>query len=148
MREKDKNIPIILLMEDADSSLATRQLDNVSRLSDLLNMSDGILGDMADLRILATTNSRKDDIDKAVIREGRMNEYIQLQPLEETQANQVFLRLVPNQTLQEAGHLFGANTTLAYVYKEARRYGWRPELAPKKRKGYRDLLDYPISPYS
>ena len=53
-------------MEDADATLATRQIDNVGRLSDLLNMSDGILGEMADLRIIATTNAKSTEIDEAV----------------------------------------------------------------------------------
>lgn len=146
MREKDKNIPIILLMEDADSSLATRQLDNVSRLSDLLNMSDGILGDMADLRVIATTNSRKDDIDKAVVRDGRMNEYIQLESLEVSHAHQIFLKLVPGKTLQEVTQLFNQKTTLANLYREARRHGWKPGSSPKKKRRQRDLMNYPISP--
>ncbi len=140
MREKDKNVPIILLMEDADSSLATRQLDNVARLSDLLNMSDGILGDMSDLRIIATTNSQKAEIDKAVMRSGRMNEHLQLKFLEADHSLNIFTRLCGT---KEGYPSFPPKTVLADVYREARNHGWKPMIATKKKR----RLYSGLSPY-
>ena len=134
MQEKDKDVPIVLLMEDADSSLTTRQMDNVSKLSDLLNMSDGILGDMSDLRIIATTNSKKSEIDRAVMRHGRMNEHIELGLLEPIHAYNVFARLVGPDAALDSHHTFATKITLADVYREARRYGWKPAPAIRKRR--------------
>lgn len=144
MREKDKDVPIILIMEDADSALATRQLDNVSRLSDLLNMSDGLLGDMADLRIIATTNSRRDDIDKAVVRDGRMNEYIQLEPLKISHAQDVLNRLLGG-TFKPGSFLDAprGQVPLSQVYSIARKFGWKPPMKEKKnRRNYPIARDY------
>ncbi len=135
LREKDKDVPIVLLMEDADSSLATRQLDNVSRLSDLLNMSDGILGDMSDLRIIATTNARKADIDKAVLRPGRLNEHIQLEPLKFAHAHAIFERLLGYKHFEHSYSNLDKDT-LADVYREARKYGWKPPTVPKRKKRF------------
>jgi hypothetical protein len=139
LREKDKDVPIVLLMEDADVALASRKLDTVARLSDLLNMTDGMLGDMADLRIIATTNCSKKDIDEAVYRDGRLNEYIQLGHLTEDHALDIFNRLVPTEKRQKYYPLFpvphfGPKTVLANVYREARKYGWRPAPNPNRSK--------------
>ena len=136
MREKDKDVPIVMIMEDADSSLTTRQMDNVSRLSDLLNMSDGILGDMSDLRIVATTNSKKSEIDRAVMRHGRMNEHIELGLLDQRHAFAIFCRLVESNTFGDI-NMFPGKTTLADVYKEARKYGWKAApIAKRKRRNF------------
>ena len=143
MREKDKEVPIILIMEDADSSLATRQLDNVSRLSDLLNMSDGILGDMADIRIIATTNSRKDDLDSAVLRDGRRNEYIQLKPLTIAHGQDILNRLLGRLESGAILSLKKEKVTLAEVYNKARKLGWKPIQSPRnKRRNYPAPRDY------
>ena len=135
MREKDKNVPIVLLMEDADSSLATRQLDNVSKLSDLLNMSDGILGDMSDLRIIATTNAKKAQIDRAVMRPGRLNEHIELSVLEYPHTLNIFHRLVGQDDMGTETFL-SKKMTLADVYKEARMSGWKPAPIPKRKRRF------------
>ncbi len=144
MREKEKNIPIILLMEDADSSLATRQMDNVGKLSDLLNMSDGILGETADIRIIATTNSKQSEIDKAVIRPGRLSEYIHLDFLTEEHALDIFMRLTETNSMSIPAALVSKKITLADVYKIARSYGWKPPLSSKGKKNKKriSLPDY------
>lgn len=139
MREKSREVPIVLIMEDADSSLATRQMDNVSRLSDLLNMSDGLLGEMSDIRILATTNSKKSDLDSAVLRPGRLNEHITLKLLTPEHARNVFHRLTGK---NETPDFSSKGTTLADVYRLARSHGWKPEPRVKRKKrsfhSYRD----------
>ena len=133
MSKKDKDVPIILIIEDADSSLTTRQLDNVSRLSDLLNMSDGLFGDMADIRIIATTNSPKSDIDKAVLRPGRLNEHMQFEALSTDHATQVFERLIGlANTKKGISKNFPDKLVLAEIYKEAWKHGWKP--SPRVRK--------------
>jgi ATP-dependent 26S proteasome regulatory subunit len=138
MREKNKDVPIVLLMEDADSSLATRQLDNVARLSDLLNMSDGILGDMSDLRIIATTNTKQSDIDKAILRPGRLSEHLQLGFLQAEHVCTILNRLigkeVPQETLKNLFFKDVNKIVLADVYRYARNHGWKPPVKEKKRR--------------
>jgi len=144
LREKDKDVPIVLIMEDADSTITTRQLDNVSKLSDLLNMSDGLLGDMADVRILATTNAKRQEIDAAVLRTGRLNEHLQLGLLEQAHANEIFQRLLGNPHPSGLTAFMGKNS-LAEVYKEARKHGWKPSPSSTKKRTRRcapSLLDY------
>ncbi len=61
-----------LIIEDADSSIAKRSGANLNQLSDLLNISDGLLGEIADIRVLATTNAKLPELDDAIVRPGRL----------------------------------------------------------------------------
>jgi len=131
LREREKDVPIVLIMEDADATVATRQIDNVGKLSDLLNMSDGILGEMADIRIIATTNAKKTEIDEAVLRVGRTNEHIHFKHLEKAHAISVFTRLTGVEDEDHDGHRLirgkqDNHNTIGEIYKIARNYGWKP----------------------
>jgi hypothetical protein len=140
LRERQKEVPVVLIMEDADATISTRQIDNVSRLSDLLNMSDGLLGDMADIRVIATTNAKKNDIDEAVLRAGRVNEHVTFKSLETQHAIEIFTRLTGindqnHNGLREVRNVV-TKTTLADIYNMARKHGWKPE--PNKTRKLRN----------
>jgi hypothetical protein len=85
--------PLILIIEDADSCLAARSSDNVSSISSALNLSDGIIGNLLDLRIVATTNIELDEIDPAIMRPGRLSQRIEVGKLDPKQAEDVYKRL-------------------------------------------------------
>ena len=123
LQYRDEPVPIVLIMEDADANLVTRQIDNVSKLSELLNMSDGLFGDLADIRIIATTNAKKPDIDEAVLRPGRLMHHLTFSPLCSDMTKEIYTRLVEKdiEDLKE-----NTQYTLAEVYKMARQEGWRP----------------------
>lgn len=64
----------ILIIEDAEKVLGTREgSNNVSQsTSNLLNLTDGILGDCLNIQIVATFNTKRDNIDDAFMRKGRL----------------------------------------------------------------------------
>lgn len=68
--------PMVLIVEDADEALLRRDASNVSSVSTLLNIGDGIFGTTLDIRIICTTNAghlkSNDDLDPAIIRPGRL----------------------------------------------------------------------------
>lgn len=138
LRERQKQIPIVLVMEDADATISTRQIDNISRLSDLLNMSDGLLGDMADIRIIATTNAKKNEIDDAALRVGRINEHVQFKQMDYAKAAEIFARLTGLTDGPEEAYnkllRWSPNISLAAVYDLARQHGWKPTPVNKGRK--------------
>jgi len=70
-KENEKQ-SIILIVEDADEAIQKRQNGNVGVLSDILNLTDGLLGELIDVRVIATTNKKTVDIDEAVLRKGRL----------------------------------------------------------------------------
>ena len=65
----------ILIIEDAEKIVLDRDAaDSTSRQSvaNLLNMTDGILSDCLSIQIIATFNTNRDRIDKALLRKGRL----------------------------------------------------------------------------
>jgi ATP-dependent 26S proteasome regulatory subunit len=64
----------ILVIEDAEKVVLDREGDGSSRQSvaNLLNLTDGILSDCLSIQIIATFNTSRDRIDKALLRKGRL----------------------------------------------------------------------------
>lgn len=61
----------ILLIEDAENVLRAREAGGSQAVSNILNISDGILGDVLKLQIVCTFNSKLEEIDSALTRPGR-----------------------------------------------------------------------------
>ena len=62
----------VIIVEDAESLLMPRASDNGDELSNLLNISDGLLGEFLKLHVICTVNCKLAEIDAAVIRPGRL----------------------------------------------------------------------------
>ncbi len=137
-----KTGPTILVLEDADSCLAPRAADNMGSISSILNLGDGIFGSLLDIRIIATTNAKCEDMDEAIMRPGRLSKRIEVGNLSYEEANAVFQRLLNNKSELALptgeGRTIGFESvkkgklyTLADVYKLARDNGWEPKPAAK-----------------
>lgn len=132
--------PIVLVLEDADRCLVTRGTQNINSIQSILNLGDGILGSLLDLRIVATTNAKKLEMEAALLRPGRLSKQLDVGALDLETARGVFRRLLPNAKFTEAlsdRHLAPAfkdafRMTLAQAYAEARKAGWEPE--PRENK--------------
>ena len=112
------NKPLILVLEDADACLVARKSDNISAISSLLNMSDGIFGNLFNLRLLATTNAIVTELDEAIVRPGRLCSHIQVDKLSSTKANETFKRLTKSNNSP-----YCQSASLAEVYKAAKMQG-------------------------
>jgi hypothetical protein len=128
--------PIVLLLEDADKCLVARDKDNINSIQSLLNLGDGILGSLLDLRIVATTNANELHMEEAIMRPGRLSKMLEVGKLDVETARGVFRRLCPKKkklpTVLEDPDF---TMTLAEVYSLARKNGWKPgnrkvELSP------------------
>ena len=63
----------ILLVEDAENILKPREAsENSQSVSNILNISDGILGDLLKIQIICTFNTELEHIDQALLRPGRL----------------------------------------------------------------------------
>jgi hypothetical protein len=63
----------VLILEDAEKAIIKREHNNDSSLvSTLLNMTDGILGDVLKLNVIVTYNCKRQEIDEALLRRGRL----------------------------------------------------------------------------
>jgi ATP-dependent 26S proteasome regulatory subunit len=121
--KNEMNGPIVMVIEDADACLVPRQTNktgNINAISSLLNLGDGILGSVLDLRIIATTNAHRLEMDPAITRPGRLCKGAHVGPLPADQAAQVLYRLTGKRVA------FSKQATLAEIYLQARNLGWKP----------------------
>src|SRR5690606_35881131 len=88
---KKKN-KIVLILEDADDVLAPREQTNMAGIHSILNLTDGILGKILNVRIIATTNALAKSLDRAIIRPGRLCVHSEVGPLSQDHAQRIFER--------------------------------------------------------
>lgn len=93
------NKKVIFVIEDADQVLATRMADNISDINGLLNLTDGFLASSFDIRIIATTNSKIQDLDAAIMRPGRLCVKLNFGTLNKEQAALCYKNITDGQDL-------------------------------------------------
>lgn len=63
----------ILIIEDAERVISDRDGNgSAAGVSNLLNLTDGILGDCLNIQVIATFNMKRERIDQALLRKGRL----------------------------------------------------------------------------
>ncbi len=62
----------VLIIEDAENIIMDRRTNSSSAVSNLLNISDGLLADFLNVQIICTFNSSLTMIDNALMRKGRL----------------------------------------------------------------------------
>jgi hypothetical protein len=100
----------IFVLEDAEELLVTRNLHLQSGISMLLNMTDGLLGESLGIQIIATFNSKLQEIDPALLRKGRLIARYEFKPLDSGKAQFLLNRL------GKAGIEARSSMTLADIY--------------------------------
>lgn len=111
--------PIVLLLEDADTILSRRSGTNMDGIMSALNLGDGLMGDMLDARLIATSNVVIDEVDPALTRPGRLSVQIDVGNLSAEHATRILRRLLPSSMYN-----FKSDAPLAQVYKKARELGY------------------------
>jgi len=100
----------VLLIEDAEPLLAARHTETrIQGVTNLLNMTDGLLNDMLKLQIICTFNVELKQLDEALLRPGRLIARKEFKPLQELDANLLAQRL-------GIKHHFTAPATLSEIY--------------------------------
>jgi hypothetical protein len=101
----------ILIIEDAERVIGDRESGNVSSagVSNVLNLTDGILGDCLSIQIIATFNMRKENIDKALLRKGRLIAEHKFEKLNLDETNKLLKHLNKDTEVKEG-------MTLADIY--------------------------------
>lgn len=67
-----ENSNTVFIIEDAEDLLVSRDQYKNSSISMLLNLTDGLLGESLGIQIIATFNTHISNIDKALLRKGRL----------------------------------------------------------------------------
>lgn len=130
-------IPLILVIEDADSCLVRRGADNMTAISSLLNVGDGIFGSILDLRIVATSNAGHlegdESMDPAISRPGRLCRRLSIGALDGTQAASQYAELGGH---GEPPWKPSESVTLAEVYRAVATNGAARLAKPTKKIGF------------
>jgi hypothetical protein len=67
-----ENANSVLFIEDAENVITDRTSNGSTGVSNILNLTDGILSDILNIQIVATFNMDKKKIDSALLRKGRL----------------------------------------------------------------------------
>lgn len=102
---------LVVILEDADDALMTRESDNRDKVSAILNLSDGMLSDFLCLHVICTINCTAADIDQALLRPGRLVSHRVFKRLDVAQATRLAASL--GKTLPPA-----SDYSLAEVFAE------------------------------
>lgn len=122
--------PLMLVMEDADEAITRRGVDNMSRVTTILGLTDGILADITNVRIVVTTNARKVETDAATTRAARILSRVHVPRLKEKHARERFAAIHG----EEAVYPFGSREVhLGEVY-----LGEPDDSTENKRVGFGD----------
>lgn len=132
-RSENQEKKIVVVLEDADDALAPRDEGDMTTISALLNLGDGIMGSVMDVRIVATTNRETQEFDAAIMRPGRLSTHATIGRLPIRKALARIQALtgepyLPTTIESELG------MTLGEIYQKAYDKGWSPAQVNKRRK--------------
>jgi hypothetical protein len=92
----------ILIIEDAERVIGDREGNgSPAGVSNILNLTDGILGDCLNIQVVATFNMKREKIDKALLRKGRLIAEHKFEKLSVEDTNKLLLNLGKEQTSDE-----------------------------------------------
>lgn len=83
----------VIVIEDSENIIKSRSGGGNQSVSNLLNISDGILGDCLKFQIICTFNTNKEEIDEALTRKGRLIQSYDFQSLDLEKTNLLLKKL-------------------------------------------------------
>lgn len=98
----------VIIIEDCETILSDRKNTKNPVVSSVLNLTDGMLGEALNIKIIATLNTA-DNIDTALLRKGRLLASVTFKELPAAQANTVSKYLGKNV-------IFNKDTSLAEIF--------------------------------
>lgn len=116
----------IFLLEDAEKVIRSRETQDNAAVSNILNITDGLLGDCLNIFVIATFNTSRDEIDKALLRKGRLLFEHHFTELPIDKCNKIFKSIGLNKTVDRP-------MTLAEIFNDQENYHKKDE---KKKIGF------------
>ncbi|MBB1287100.1 AAA family ATPase [Flavisolibacter sp. BT320] len=89
----------VVIIEDAENIIMDRRTSGSSSVSNLLNISDGLLADFLNVQIICTFNSSLTMVDNALMRKGRLIAKYEFGKLSTEKAQRLSLHLGFDQTI-------------------------------------------------
>lgn len=88
-----ENANSVLVIEDAENLITSRESGGNSAISMILNLTDGLLGESLGIQIVATFNTDLRRIDKALLRKGRLVALYEFKKLEKERTARLMVSL-------------------------------------------------------
>ena len=108
----------ILIIEDAERVISDREGNgSPAGVSNLLNLTDGILGDCLNIQVIATFNMKREKIDQALLRKGRLIAEHKFEKLSVDNTNKLLKHLEKDQIVKEGMVLADIYNIDTEVYK-------------------------------
>ena len=93
----------VLIIEDAERVISDREGNgSPAGVSNILNLTDGILGDCLNIQIIATFNMKRERIDQALLRKGRLIAEHKFEKLNVDETNKLLRHLGKPQEASES----------------------------------------------
>jgi len=122
----------VLIIEDAEKALLARDpSDSSSIVSTILNITDGIMANVFNIAVIATYNSPRQDVDKALLRKGRLKGEYRFDKLKIETAQKIVNKVKKGYKVKEP-------MSLADIYNlDVIETDTTKELTEEKRMGFR-----------
>lgn len=92
----------ILIIEDAERVISDRENNgSPAGVSNILNLTDGILGDCLNIQVIATFNMKREKIDQALLRKGRLIAEHKFEKLSVVETNRLLKSLKKDYVVNE-----------------------------------------------
>lgn len=115
MEKAEEGRSCVLLLEDAEPLLASRKHENRSGgITNLLNVTDGLLNDMLSIQVIATFNTELSNIDEALLRPERLIARKEFKKLRKEDAQALANKLGLNKSIEN-------DSSLAEIYSQRKR---------------------------
>lgn len=117
----------VLVIEDAEELIASREDIRNSNLSMLLNLTDGLLGESLGIQIIATFNTDIANIDKALLRKGRLTTIYEFTKLSIARSNALLNILGHKEKVNQPlaiTDIFNFSTDTNYIPKQKKSVGF------------------------
>jgi hypothetical protein len=101
----------IFVIEDAEQLVLDRERNEVSPVSAILNLTDGLLSDCLNIQIICSFNTELTRIDKALLRKGRLIARYEFKPLSQEKAQKLSNKLGFDTVINQ-------DMTLAEIYNQ------------------------------
>jgi len=101
----------IIIIEDAENVIKTRKSGGSSAISNLLNLTDGLLADCLKIQLICSFNTDVSQIDKALLRKGRLIAMYEFNELKQNKANDLAIALGKEKLIQ-------SDSTLADIFNQ------------------------------
>jgi uncharacterized protein YlzI (FlbEa/FlbD family) len=115
-----ENGKCVLVIEDAEELIKSRET-SYSNLSMLLNLTDGLLGEALGIKVIATFNTHISNLDKALLRKGRLKGMYEFKELAEDKCRKLAASLGVTFTIAKPltlAEIYNADTA-DFPYKPA-----------------------------